>query len=85
VQADGAYGNWPTHERAQHAGFRLQAPTHGEARPGVGKIRNAVERYHTFFVQCGRVFRRFDRSGRCYLAWIAMAACVILRRSGFAS
>jgi hypothetical protein len=26
VQADGAYGNRPTHERAQRAGFRLHAP-----------------------------------------------------------
>jgi len=83
VQADGAYGNQPTQERAQRAGFRLQAPKRGEARPGVGKIRNAVERCHNFFAQFGRVFRRFDRSARCYLAWIEMAACVILLRSGF--
>jgi hypothetical protein len=85
VQADGAYGNRPTHERAQRAGFRLHAPKRGEARPGGGKIRNAVERCHNFFAQFGRVFRRFDRSARCYLAWIEMAACVILLRSGFVS
>jgi transposase len=85
AQADGAYGNRPTHERAQRAGFRLHAPKRGEARPGVGKIRNAVERCHNFFAQFGRVFRRFDRSARCYLAWIEMAACVILLRSGFVS
>ena len=83
AQADGAYGNRPTQERAQRAGFRLQAPKRGEARPGVGKIRNAVERCHNFFAQFGRVSRRFDRSARRYLAWIEMAACVILLRSGF--
>jgi len=83
AQADGAYGNKPTPERAQRAGFRLQAPKRGEARPGVGKIRNAVERCHNFLAQFGRVFRHFDRSARHYLAWLEMAACVILLRSGF--
>jgi transposase len=85
AQADGAYGNKPTQERANRAGFRMQAPKRGEARPGVGKIRNAVERCHNFFAQFGRVFRRFDRSARHYLAWLEMAACVILLRSGFVS
>jgi transposase len=85
AQADGAYGNKPTHKRARRAGFRLQAPKRGQARPGVGKIRNAVERCHNFFAQFGRVFRRFDRSARRYLAWLEMAACVILLRSGFVS
>jgi transposase len=85
AQADGAYGNQPTHARAQRAGFRLQAPQRGTARPGVGTMRNAVERCHNFFAQFGRVFRRFDRSARAYLAWIEMAACVILLRSGFVS
>jgi hypothetical protein len=33
----------------------------------------------------GRVFRRFDWSARHYLAWIEMAACIILLRSGFVS
>jgi transposase len=51
----------------------------------VGKMRNAVERCHNFFAQFGRVFRRFDRSARSYLAWIEMAACVIRLRSGFVS
>lgn len=83
ARADGAYGNKPTQERAQRAGFRLQAPRRGQKRPGVGKIRNAVERCHNFFAQFGRVFRRFDRSARRYLAWIEMAACVIFVRSGF--
>jgi len=83
VQADGAYGNTPTQERAQRAGFRMQAPKRGENRQGVGKIRNAVERCHNFFAQFGRIFRRFDRSARRYLAWIEMAACIIFVRSGF--
>ena len=64
AQADGAYGNRPTQQRAQEAGFRMQAPKRGEKRPGVGKIRNAVERCHDFFAQFGRVARRFDRSAR---------------------
>lgn len=85
VQADGAYGNRPTQARAQRAGFRLHAPKRGQRQPGVGTIRNAVERCHNFFAQCGRVFRRFDRSARRYVAWIEMAACVILLRSGFVS
>jgi transposase len=85
AQADGAYGNRPTQARAQRAGFRLQAPRRGQRQPGVGTIRNAVERCHNFFAQFGRVFRRFDRSARRYLAWIEMAACVILLRSGFVS
>ena len=85
AQAHGAYGNQPTQARAQQAGFRLQAPKRGLRQPGVGTIRNAVERCHNFFAQFGRVCRRFDRSARRYLAWIEMAACVILLRSGFVS
>jgi transposase len=85
VQADGAYGNGPTQERARRAGFRLQAPTRGKAQAGVGKIRNAVERCHNFFAQFGRIFRRFDRSARHYLGWLELAACIILLRSGFVS
>jgi transposase len=85
AQADGAYGNQPTQERAQRAGFRMQAPKRGKIRPGVGKIRNAVERCHNFFAQFGRVFRRFDQDASRYLAWLEMAASVILLRSGFVS
>ena len=85
VQADGAYGNDPSRERARRAGFRLQAPSRGQAFPGGGKIRNAVERCHNFFAQFGRVFRRFDRSARQYLGWLELAACIILLRSGFVS
>jgi transposase len=85
AQADGAYGNKPTQERARRAGFRMQAPPRGKRRPGVGKIRNAVERCHNFFAQFGRVFRRFDQYANRYLAWLEMAACVILLRSGFVS
>lgn len=83
AQADGAYGNGPSRQRAQEAGFRMQAPQRGEKRPGVGKIRNAVERCHNFFAQFGRVARRFDRSARRYLGWVQLAACVIFIRSGF--
>jgi transposase len=85
VQADGAYGNGPTQERARRAGFRLQAPRRGKAQPGVGKIRNAVERCHNFLAQFGRIFRRFDRSVRHFLGWLELAACIILLRSGFVS
>ena len=85
AQADGAYGNGPTQERAWRAGFRLQAPKRGKAQAGVGKIRNAVERCHNFFAQFGRIFRRFDRSARHYLGWLELAACIILLRSGFVS
>jgi transposase len=85
VQADGAYGNAPTQDRAWRAGFRLHAPQRGKAQPGVGKIRNAVERCHNFFAQFGRIFRRFDRSARHYLGWLELAACIILLRSGFVS
>jgi transposase len=85
VQADGAYGNDPARARAQRAGFRLQAPKRGQARSGVGKMRNAVERCHNFFAQFGRVFRRFDRSARQYLGWLELAACIIFLRSGFVS
>ena len=85
VQADGAYGNGPTQARAQRAGFRLHAPKRGKAQPGVGKIRNAVERCQNFLAQFGRVFRRFDRSARHYLGWLELAACIILLRSGFVS
>jgi transposase len=85
AQADGAYGNGPTQERAWRAGLRLQAPKRSKAQPGVGQIRNAVERCHNFFAQFGRVFHRFDRSARRYLGWLELAACIILLRSGFVS
>ena len=83
AQADGAYGNGPTRQRARAAGFRMQAPKRGERRPGVGKVRNAVERCHNFFAQFGRVARRWDRSARRYLGWVELAACIIFIRSGF--
>jgi transposase len=82
---DGAYGDRPTQERGRRAGFRVQAPRRGQRRAGLGKVRNAVERCHNFFAQFGRAFRRFDRSAKRYLAWLEMAACVILLRSGFVS
>lgn len=83
ARADGAYGNEPSRGRAASQGFRLYAPGRGEKRPGVGKVRNAVERCHNFFAQFGRVARRLDRSARRYLGWCQMAACVIFVRSGF--
>jgi transposase len=85
VTTDGAYNNRPTRGRAKAGGFRLQAPQRGQKARGLGKVRNAVERCHNFFAQFGRVFRRFDRKARHYLAWLEMAACVILLRSGFVS
>jgi transposase len=84
AKADGAYGNGPTSQRATDAGFRMRAPKRGQARmPGVGRIRNAVERGHAFLSQFGRVVRRFDRSDRRYLGWVELAACVIFIRTGF--
>jgi len=83
AQADGAYGNGPTRQRAQAAGFRLRAPKRGQKQPGVGKIRQSVERCHNFFAQFGRIARRWDRSARRFLGWVQLAACVIFIRSGF--
>jgi hypothetical protein len=80
---DGGYGNGPSRERAKAAGFRLRAPSRGQKQPGVGKVRNAVERCHNFFAQFGRVARRLDRSAKRFLGWIQLAACIILIRSGF--
>jgi len=83
AQAEGAYGNQPTQARAQRAGCRMQAPTRGANRQGVGKSRKAVERCHNCFAPFGRIFRRFARAARRYLAWIEMAAGSIFVRSGF--
>lgn len=83
ARADGAYGNAPSRARAWACGFRLQAPSRGQTRAGVGKVRNAVERCHNFFAQFGRVARRLDRAARRYLGWLQLAACVIFVRSGF--
>jgi hypothetical protein len=83
AQADGAYGNRPSRARAKAAGFRLQAPSRGQRRPGVGRIRQAVERCHNFFAQFGRIGRRPDRSAKRFLGWIQLAACLIFLRSGF--
>ena len=49
----GANGNGPSRARAASQGFRLLAPSRGRKRPGVGKVRNAVERCHNIFAQCG--------------------------------
>lgn len=81
VRADGAYGNRPTAERAANAGFRMEAPKRGKTRvKGVGRIRCAVERGHAFLAHFGRIARRFDRLVSRYLAWVQMAACIIILR-----
>jgi putative transposase len=81
ARADGAYGNGPTRKRATDAGFRMLAPGRGQTRrPGVGRVRCAVERGHAFLSQFGRVARRFDRDGRRYLGWVQLAAAVIFIR-----
>ena len=83
AQGDGAYGNNPTRQRAQGAGFRMQAPKRGQSRRGLGTVRSAVERSHNFFAQFGRIAHRKDRSATRYLAWVQLAACIIFIRSGF--
>jgi transposase len=78
ARADGAYGNRPTQQRAQAAGFRMIAPKRGQTRqPGVGRIRCAVERGHAFMAQFGRIARRLDRQVKRYLGWVQLAACII--------
>jgi transposase len=82
ARADGAYGNRPTQTRAQGAGFRMLAPKRGQVRqPGVGKVRNAVERGHAFLAQFGRIARRLDRTARRYLGWVKLAASLIFLRA----
>jgi hypothetical protein len=76
-------GNRPTQQRANEAGFRMRAPKRGQTRSGVGTIRCAVERGHSFLSPFGRVVRRFDRSDRLYLGWVELAACIIFIRAGF--
>ncbi len=83
VQADGAYGNRPSRERAKAADFRWQAPSRGPRRPGVGRIRQAVERCYHFFAPFGRIGRRLNRSAKRFLGWIQLAACLTVLRSGF--
>jgi putative transposase len=81
VRADGAYGNGPTRSRATAAGFRMLAPSRGQARrPGVGRVRCAVERGHAFLSQSGRVARRFDRNDKRYIGWVQLASAVIFIR-----
>jgi len=80
-RGDGGYGNRPSQERANKAGFRMEAPNRGKARqPGVGRIRCAVERCHAFLSQFGRIARRLDRTTKRYLGWVKLAACVIFLR-----
>jgi transposase len=82
ARADGAYGNRPTQGRANAAGFRMVAPKRGRARqPGVGTIRNAVERGHAFLAQFGRIGRRLDRAKKRFLGWVQLAAGLIFLRA----
>jgi len=82
ARADGAYGNRPTRERANQAGFRMQAPKRGQTRqPGVGRIRCAVERGHAFLAQFGRIARRLDRLSKRFLGWVQLAAAIIFLRA----
>ena len=81
VRADGAYGNSPTRKRATDAGFRMLAPSRGQTRrPGIGRVRCAVERGHAFLSQFGRIARRFDRNDKRYLGWVQLASAVIFIR-----
>lgn len=81
VRADGGYGNEPTRQRGQDAGFRIVAPSRGQAkRPGFGRVRCAVERGHAWLSQFGRVARRLDRDGGRYLGWVQLACAVIFIR-----
>jgi transposase len=81
-RGDGAYGNRPTQARANAAGFRMEAPRQGRARPpGVGRIRSAVERGHALLAQFGRIARRWDRSSRRFLGWVQLAAALIFLRA----
>ena len=81
VRADGAYGNGPTRQRAADAGFRMVAPSRGQVRrPGVGRVRCAVERGHAFLSQFGRVARRLDRNDKRYLGWVQFASALIFAR-----
>ena len=80
-RADGAYGNRPSQQRANAAGFRMEAPKRGRSRPpGVGRVRCAVERCHAFLSQFGRIARRLDRTAKRYLGWVQLAACVVFLR-----
>jgi len=82
ARADGQYGNQPTQERARAAGFRMLAPKRGETHePGLGRIRNAVERGHNWMAQFGRIARRLDRLTPRYLGWVQLAASIIFLRA----
>jgi transposase len=84
ARGDGAYGNEPTRQRAEHHGFRMRAPKRGQTKiAGIGRVRSAVERGHALLCQFGRVFRRLDRLSANYLGWVQLAACVVFIRAGF--
>src|SRR5262249_19589002 len=80
-RADGAYGNRPSTARAAAAGFRMEAPKRGRARPpGVGTIRCAVERCHAFLSQFGRLAPRLGRLAPRYLRSLQLAPRGVLLR-----
>jgi putative transposase len=81
VRADGGYGSGPARQRGQDAGFRIVAPSRGQAqRPGFGRVRCAVERGHAWLSQFGRIARRLDRQAKRYLGWVQLAAAIIYIR-----
>ena len=65
------------------ARFRMRAPRRKERLPTLARVRQPVERCPHFFMQCGRIARRLDRSVAHYSAWAELAACVIFIRAGF--
>jgi len=59
----------------------MEAPRRGQARrPGVGRVRCAVERCHAFLSPFGRITRRFDRAARRSPGRVQLAAWVIFIR-----
>lgn len=85
LRADGNFAKDPSRLAAKQAGWRLWAPDAGmkQSRRGLGVIRSSVERSHALLNQCGRIYRRLDRTSRRYLAWIELACCLIFMRRGF--
>jgi putative transposase len=83
LRGDGNFAKIPARLAAKREGFRLWAPSVGQSRRGLGRIRSSVERAHALLNQFGRVFRRFDRRDKWYLAWAQLACCVIFMRQGF--
>jgi transposase len=83
LRGDGNFAKDPARIRAKQAGYRLWAPSVGQSRRGLGRIRSSVERAHAFLNQFGRIARRLDRDANRYLAWVQLACCIIFMRRGF--